>query len=56
MWLERDNGGAATRTLSASDKGKQLRREVQAGLADMDAGNVVSGTQAFEIMARELGD
>ena len=35
---------------------EQLRREVQAGLADLEAGNVVSGAEAFEAMDRELGD
>ena len=37
-------------------KVKQLRRKVRAGLADMDAGKVVSGTEAFEIEDRELRD
>ena len=35
---------------------KQLRREVQAGLADLEDGKVVSGAEAFEAMDRELGD
>ena len=35
---------------------EQLRREVEAGLADLGAGKVVSGTEAFEAMTRELGD
>ena len=35
---------------------EQLRREVQAGLADLEAGRVVSGAEAFEAMNRELGD
>ena len=35
---------------------KQLRREVQAGLAELEAGKVVSGARAFETMDRELGD
>ena len=35
---------------------EQLRREVQAGLADLGAGKVVSGAEAFEAMTRELGD
>ena len=35
---------------------EQLRREVHAGLADLEAGKVVSGAEAFEDMARELGD
>ena len=35
---------------------EQLRREVQAGLADLEAGTVVSGAEAFEAMNRELGD
>ena len=34
---------------------EQLRREVQAGLADLGAGNVVSGAEALEAMNRELG-
>ena len=33
-----------------------LRREVQAGLADLKAGRVVSGAEAFEAMDRGLGD
>ena len=35
---------------------EQLRREVQAGLADLEAGRVVSGAEAFAAMDRELGD
>ena len=35
---------------------EKLRREVQAGLADLEAGRVVSGTEAFEAMDRVLGD
>ena len=35
---------------------EQLRREVQAGLADLEAGKVVSGAEAFAAMDRELGD
>ena len=35
---------------------EQLRHEVQAGLADLEAGKVVSGAEAFEAMDRELGD
>ena len=35
---------------------EQLRREVQAGLAELEAGKVVSGAEAFEVMDRELGD
>lgn len=35
---------------------KQLRREVQAGLADLKAGKVVDGAEAFEVVDRELGD
>jgi len=35
---------------------EQLRREVQAGLADMKAGEVVGGAEAFEAIDRELGD
>ena len=34
----------------------QLRREVQAGLADLEAGEIVSGAEAFEAMDRELAD
>ena len=34
----------------------QLRREVQAGLADLEAGKVVSGVEAFEAMDREFAD
>ena len=34
----------------------QLRREVQVGLAELEAGRVVSGAEAFEAMDRELGD
>lgn len=35
---------------------EQLRREVQAGLADLKAGNVIDGAEAFEAIDRELGD
>ena len=35
---------------------EQLRREVRAGLADLEAGKVVSGAEAFEVMERELAD
>ena len=35
---------------------ERLRREVQAGLADMEAGKVVDGAKAFEEIDRELGD
>ena len=35
---------------------EQLRREVRAGLADLEAGRVVGGAEAFEAMTRELGD
>ena len=58
MPLKRDNGGAARHELSvgAIDNGKQLRREVRAGLADLNAGKVVDGTEAFEAIDRELGD
>ena len=35
---------------------EQLRREVQAGLAELKAGKVVSGAEAFEAMDREFGD
>ena len=35
---------------------ERLRREVQAGLADLEAGRVVDGAEAFEIVDRELGD
>ena len=35
---------------------EQLRREVQAGLADLEAGRVVSGEEAFDTMNREFGD
>ena len=35
---------------------QQLRREVQAGLAELEAGKVVSGAEAFEAMDQELGD
>ena len=34
----------------------QLRREVQAGLADLDAGKVVDGAEAFEAIDRGLAD
>ncbi len=35
---------------------EQLRHEVRAGLAELEAGEVASGAEAFEAMARELGD
>ena len=35
---------------------EQLRREVQAGLADLEAGEVVGGAEVFEAAVRELGD
>ena len=35
---------------------EQLRREVRAGLADLEAGKVVSGAEAFEAMEREFAD
>ena len=35
---------------------EQLRREVQAGLADLEAGKVISGAEAFEVMEREFAD
>ncbi|MDE0367458.1 MAG: type II toxin-antitoxin system Phd/YefM family antitoxin [Gammaproteobacteria bacterium] len=35
---------------------KQLRLEIQAGLADLEAGKVVDGAKAFEAIDRELGD
>ena len=35
---------------------EKLRREVQTGLADLEAGRVVSGAEAFEAMDRVLGD
>ena len=35
---------------------EQLRREVQAGLADLEAGKIVSGVEAFEAMDREFAD
>ena len=35
---------------------EQLRREVQAGLADLKAGNVIDGAEAFRAIDRELGD
>ena len=35
---------------------EQLRREVQAGLADLEAGKVVVGAEAFEAMEREFAD
>ena len=34
----------------------QLRREVEAGLSDLEAGRVVSGAEAFAAMDRVLGD
>ena len=33
---------------------EQLRREVQAGLADLEAGELVSGAEAFEAVDRDL--
>ena len=35
---------------------EHLRREVQAGLADMGARDVVSGAEAFAAVDRDLGD
>ena len=35
---------------------EQLRREVQAGLADLEAGKVVSGAEAFEAVDRAFAD
>ena len=35
---------------------EQLRREVEAGLSDLEAGRVVSGAEAFAAMDRVLGD
>ena len=35
---------------------EQLRREVRAGLADLEAGRVVGSAEAFASMDRELGD
>ena len=35
---------------------EQLRREVKAGLADLEAGRVFSGARAFAAADRELGD
>lgn len=35
---------------------ERLRREVRAGLADLKAGNVVSGADAFAAVDKELGD
>ena len=35
---------------------EQLRREVQAGLADLEVGKVVSGAEAFGAMDREFAD
>ena len=35
---------------------EKLRREVRAGLADLEAGRVVSGAEAFEAMDLVLGD
>ena len=35
---------------------EQLRREVQTGLADLEAGHVISGVEAFAAMDRELDD
>ena len=35
---------------------EQLRREVGAGLEDLEAGEVVDGAEAFEAVRRELQD
>ncbi len=35
---------------------EQLRREVRAGLEDLEAGEVVDGAEAFEAIKRELRD
>ncbi len=35
---------------------EQLRREVQAGLADLKAGKVVDGAETFKAIDRELGE
>lgn len=35
---------------------EQLRREVRAGLEDLEAGDVVDGAEAFEAVKRELQD
>ena len=35
---------------------EQLRREVRAGLEDLEAGEVVDGAEAFEAMRREEHD
>ena len=35
---------------------EQLRREVRAGLEDLEAGEVVDGAEAFEAVRRELRD
>ena len=35
---------------------EQLRREVRAGIADLQAGKVIDGAEAFEAIDRELGD
>jgi len=35
---------------------ERLRREVQAGLADLEAGKVVSGADAFAAVDRDLED
>lgn len=35
---------------------EQLRREVRAGLADLGAGRVVDGAEAFKASDRDLGD
>ena len=35
---------------------EQLRREVEAGISDLEAGRVVSGAEAFAAMDRVLGD
>lgn len=35
---------------------EQLRRAVQAGIADLNAGEVIDGAEAFKAMDRELED
>ncbi len=35
---------------------ERLRREVQASLAELEAGKTVSGADAFAVMDRDLGD
>ena len=35
---------------------ERLRREVQAGLAELKAGKVVGGAEAFAVVDRDLGD